>query len=143
VLSLGAGSGSLTCGLSQVIDIVEPIGTEADARGGGEGLTTLWRVVNSAEFAGIEATGVFRNLGAAEGKYFSRRLKGQASYAKQAFYGFKDPPYTLIRTEVPTSVLQQLSIQVVDGGVPAVVIPNQVLPGLMPQILSYFPLPSY
>ena len=143
MLSLGAGSGALTCGLSQLVDIVETIGTEADARGGGEGLTTLWRAVNPAELADIEAIGVFRNLGAAEGKYFSTTAEGAASYAKQAFYGFKDPPYALIRTEVPTRVLQQLSIQVVDRGVPAVVIPNQALPGLMPQILSYFPLPSY
>ena len=137
------GRGALTCGPDSLVDIVEALGSEADARGRGEGLTTLWRAVNPAELADIQATGVFRNLGAAEGKYFSTTAEEAASYAKQAFYGFKDPPYTLIRTEVSTSVLEQLSIQVVDRGVPAVVVPNQVLSGLMPQIVSYFPLPSY
>jgi hypothetical protein len=64
--------------------------SSADARGG-EGSTTLWRAVHPAELADIEAIGVFRNLGAAEGKYFSTTAEGAASYAKQAFYGFKDP----------------------------------------------------
>jgi hypothetical protein len=46
--------------------------------------------VNPAELADIEAIGVFRNLGAAEGKYFSTTAESAASYAKQAFYGFKE-----------------------------------------------------
>ena len=106
-----------------------------------EGLTTLWRAVKPAELADIQATGVFRNLGSAEGKYFSTTAEGAASYAKQAFYGFKDPPYTLIKTAAPVSLLQQLGIQVVDREIPTVVIPNVALPGLIPQILHYFPLP--
>ena len=105
-----------------------------------EGLTTLWRAVKPAELADIQATGVFRNLGSAEGKYFSTTAEGAASYAQQAFYGFKDPPYTLMRTAAPSSLLQQLGIQAVDRGIPTVVVPNQALPELMPQILSYFPL---
>jgi filamentous hemagglutinin len=108
-----------------------------------EGLTTLWRAVKPAELADIQATGVFRNLGSAEGKYFSTTAEGAASYAKQAFYGFKDPPYTLIRAEAPGSLLQQLGIQVVAQGIPTMVVPNPALPRLIPQILHYFPLPFH
>ena len=81
------------------------------------------------------------SIGSAEGKYFSTTAEGAASYAQQAFYGLNDPPYTLIRTEAPSDLLQQLEIQAVDRGIPAVVVPNQALPGLTPQILHYFPLP--
>ena len=108
-----------------------------------EGVTTLWRAVKPAELADMQTTGVFRNLGSAEGKYFATTAEGAASYAKQAFYGFQDPPYTLIRVEAPGSLLQQLGIQAVDRGIPAVVVPNQALPRLTPQILDYFPLPPY
>ena len=73
-----------------------------------EGVITLWRAVKPTELADIQATGVFRNLGSAEGKYFSTTAEGAASYAKQAFYGFKDPPYTLIRAEAPGSLLLQV-----------------------------------
>lgn len=97
-------------------------------------LSPLWRAVKPAELEDIQATGIFRNLGSAEGKYFSTTAEGAASYAKQAFYGFKDPVYTLIRTVMPSSLLQQLGVQAVDQGVPAVVMPNQALSGLMPQI---------
>jgi len=106
-----------------------------------EGLTTVWRAVKPAELVDIQTTGVFRNLGSAEGKYFSTTAEGAASYAKQAFYGFKDPPYTLIRVEAPGSLLQQLGIQAVDRGISTVVVPNHALPGLLPQVLHYFPLP--
>lgn len=106
-------------------------------------MTTLWRAVKPAELADIQATGVFRNLSSAEGKYFSTTAEGAASYAKQAFYGFNDPPHTLIRTEAPSGLVQQLEIQAVDRGIPAVVVPNQALPGLTPQIMNYFPLPLY
>ena len=140
---MGAGTGALTCRLSKLVRLVGKRGSKTAARRGGAGLTTLWRAVKPAELADIQATGVFRNLGSAEGKYFSTTAEGAASYAKQAFYGFKDPPHTLIRTEAPSGLLEQLAIQAVDRGIPAVVVPNQALPGLTPQILHYFPLPPY
>jgi len=139
---VGAGTGALTCRLNKLVSLVGKRGSKTAARGG-EGLTILWRAVKPTELADIQATGVFRNVGSAEGKYFSTTAEGAASYAKQAFYGFNDPPYTLIRTEASSGLLQQLEIQAVDRGIPAVVVPNQALPGLMPQILNYFPLPPY
>ena len=139
---MGAGTGALTCRLNKLVSLVGKRGSKTAARGG-EGLTILWRAVKPTELADIQATGVFRNVGSAEGKYFSTTAEGAASYAKQAFYGFNDPPYTLIRTEASSGLLQQLEIQAVDRGIPAVVVPNQALPGLTPQILHYFPLPPY
>lgn len=91
------------------------------------------------ELADIRAQGIFRNLGSAEGKYFSTTAEGAASYAKQAVKGFGDPPYTLIRTDVPNNLLPRALT--VDRNVPAVVLPNNVLPTLKPQVLNYFPIP--
>ena len=104
---MGAGTGALICRLSKLVRLVGNRGSKTATRGGGEGLTILWRAVKPAELADIQATGVFRNVGSAEGKYFSTIAEGAASYAKQAFYGFNDPPYTLISTEAPSGLLQQ------------------------------------
>lgn len=103
--------------------------------------TPLWRAVKPDELADILRTGAFRNLGSAEGKYFSTTAEGAASYAKQAFYGFGDPPYTLVRTEVPNSLLRQVPISLVDRNVPAIVLPNNALSGLVPQVLGHAPIP--
>jgi hypothetical protein len=125
----------------EAVAVTSNIGSQAATEEAGEVLSPLWRAVKPVELADIQATGLFRNLGSAEGKYFSMTAEGAASYAKQAFYGFKDPAYILIRSVVPSSLLQQLEVQAVDRGVPAIVIPNQALPGLIPQILYYCPLP--
>lgn len=105
----------------------------------GGGSTPLWRAVNPDELADIQNLGQFRNLGSAEGKYFSTTAEGAASYAKQAVQGFGDPPYTLIQTEVPYNLLSPSTL--VDKNVPAIVLPNNVLRGLKPQVLDYFPVP--
>jgi hypothetical protein len=106
-----------------------------------EEATTLYRAVKSEELADIQQVEVFVNRGSAEGKYFSTPAEGAASYAKQAFYGFNDPPYTLVKTEVPTNTLSLLKILMVDGDVPAVVVPDDSLLGLTPEILDYSPIP--
>ncbi len=106
-----------------------------------EEATILYRAVKSEELADIQQVKAFVNRGSAEGKYFSTTAEGAASYAKQAFYGFNDPPYTLVKTEVPTNTLSLLKILTVDGNVPAVVVPDDSLPGLTPEILNYSPLP--
>lgn len=105
------------------------------------GTTPLWRAVKPEELADIQAQGIFRNLGSAEGKYFSTTAEGAASYAKQAVKGFGDPPYTLIKTEVPNNLLPHSVL--VDRNVPAVVLPNNVLPNLKPQVLDYLPVPPH
>src|SRR5436309_3646246 len=68
--------------------------------GAAEGGTTLYRAVGPAELADIQANGILRNLGSAEGKYFTTSAEAASSYAKQAVSAFGDPPYTLIQPRV-------------------------------------------
>jgi filamentous hemagglutinin len=114
----------------------EGIGTGVKA-----GTTTLYRAVGPAELADIQATGVLRNLGSAEGKYFTTSAAEAAAYAKQAVKGFSDPPYTIIKVEVPSSIFKGLVPASVDRGIPAWVIPNNRLPGLAPVIEPAMPIP--
>ncbi len=51
--------------------------------GAGAGVA-LFRAVGSGELADITATGVFRNLGSAEGKYFSTTEHGARQYGTMA-----------------------------------------------------------
>ncbi|MBF0548611.1 MAG: RHS repeat-associated core domain-containing protein [Candidatus Riflebacteria bacterium] len=121
--------------------LISSLGAETSILGSQGANTPLWRAVNPTELADIQKQGLFRNLGSAEGKYFSTTADGASSYAKQAYYGFKDPPYTLIKTEAPKDLLEKLGVTTVDRNVPAVVVPNEALPLLKPQVLNYFPLP--
>ena len=103
---------------------------------------TLYRVVGPAELADIEANGIFRNFGSAEGKYFTTSAEGASSYARQASRAsWGEPPYTLIQTRAPNSIFEGLTPAAVDGGIPAWVIPNNRLPTLSPQILPSMPIP--
>lgn len=104
--------------------------------------TTLYRAVGPAELADIQANNILRNLGSAEGKYFTTSAEAASWYAKQAVRGLGDPPYTLIQTRVPNSIFEGLPPATVDRGVPAWVIPNNRLPGLTPQVLDTMPIPS-
>jgi hypothetical protein len=45
----------------------------------GKGGTTLYRAVGPAELTDIQKTGVLRNLGSAEGKYFTTSTENAAS----------------------------------------------------------------
>jgi hypothetical protein len=108
---------------------------------GNQATTTLWRAVKPEELIDIRKTGVFRNLGGAEGKYFSTTAEGAASYARQAVKGFGDPPYTIVRTEIATSTFRQLGKLTVDRNVPAIVVPQNALRAMRPEILDYSPLP--
>ncbi len=103
--------------------------------------TTLYRAVGPAELADIQANNILRNLGSAEGKYFTTSAEAASSYAKQAVRGFGDPPYTLIQTRVPNSIFEGLTPATVDRGIPAWVIPNNRLPGLTPKVLPTMPIP--
>ena len=104
-----------------------------------ERTTTLYRAVGPAELADINATQALRNLGSAEGKYFTSSAEHAADYAKQAVTAFKDPPYTIIKAEVPTlSLPKPVSV---DGGIPAYVVPDASLPGLRPTVLDSMPIP--
>ncbi|MFD2256890.1 RHS repeat-associated core domain-containing protein [Luteolibacter algae] len=101
--------------------------------------TTLYRAVGPDELADISQTGQLINRGSAEGKYFTTSAEHASDYAQQAVRRFRDPPYTTIMTEVPTSSLPAPTS--VDGGIPAFVIPNNALPGLQPTILDWMAVP--
>ncbi|HYQ26656.1 MAG TPA: hypothetical protein VER04_05530 [Polyangiaceae bacterium] len=104
-------------------------------------MTTLYRGVMPEELADIEKTGEFINRGSAEGKYFSLDPDGVSSYAKQAVAGFGDPAYTMVQTQIPTSLLTSEMGAVVDQGINAVVVPNALLPGLTPTISPFMVVP--
>ena len=111
-------------------------------RRGTEGRVPLYRAVQPIELADIQESGRFvRGRSSIEGKYFTTTAQGAASYAKQAFYGFGDEAYTLVRTEVSSRIFSELDIHTVDTNVPAVIIAEEVLPMLTPEILNYFPIP--
>jgi hypothetical protein len=61
---------------------------------------------------------------------------------RQAVTGFGDPPYALIRTQVPYKVLEGLTPATVDRGIPAWVVPNEQLQGLTPEILNWMAVPK-
>lgn len=107
-----------------------------------KGTTTLYRAVGPAELADIQATGELRSLAGLEGKYFTTSAEAASSYARQAVRAFGDPPYTLIRTEVPNSIFRGLTPVTVDRGIPAWLIPNSRLAGLTPKVLDFMVIPA-
>jgi hypothetical protein len=111
-------------------------------RRGMEGSVALYRAVQPIELADIQESGRFvRGRSSIEGKYFTTTAQGAASYAKQAFYGFGDDAYTLVRTAVSSQIFSELDIHTVDMNVPSVIIAEEVLPLLQPEILNFFPMP--
>ena len=104
-------------------------------------MITLYRAVKPEELADIQKTGRLINRGSAEGKYFTSSAEEASKYAKNAYYGFEDePPYTIIKTEVPMTFLPEPII--VDRDISAYVIPNESLPNLTPAVLASMPIPG-
>lgn len=99
----------------------------------------MYRAVGPNELADIRATKQIRNRGSAEGKYFTSSSEYASEYAKKAVSMFGDAPYTTIKTQVPRSSLP--SPVSVDGGIPAYVIPDNALPGLLPSVLDSMAIP--
>jgi hypothetical protein len=93
------------------------------------------------ELADIEMTGRLINRGSAEGKYFSATAEGASLYAKQAYYGFHDPPYTLVETEIPEHLLTPSMCVTVDEKIPAVLVPDELLLRLTPRVQPTMPIP--
>lgn len=102
--------------------------------------TDLYRAVMPDELMDIKNTGQFINRGFAEGKYFTSSMDDAANYARQAVNAFDDPPYTIIKTQVPNNFLP--TPVNVDGGIPAFVVPNSTLPSLTPTVMPTMPIPS-
>jgi len=141
--AMGASPGQAAFG-DAAINIGATLGGSGLMRGAGsaaKGTTSLFRAVGPGELADIGATGAFRNLGSAEGKYFTTSAEAASSYAQQAVKGFGDAPYTLIETRVPDSIFRGLTPATVDRGIPAWVIPTDRLPGLTPRVLDSMPIP--
>ena len=100
-------------------------------------VTTLYRAVTPGELIDIQNTGMFRIPNAfisAEGKYFTSSYEAAKAYGDMATLSFGDPPYTIIRTEIPTSMLPPPVS--VEHGIPAYVLPTDTLNGLKPTIMK-------
>ena len=92
-----------------------------------------------AELQDIVNTGHFRIpekvIGvSAEQKYFTSSYEAAVSYGNMATRMFGDPPYTIIRTEVPSDLLPQPVS--VDLGIPAYNLPPSILKDLKPVIMK-------
>jgi len=121
---------------------IPAIATAAGMVAVGWGAKELYRAVQPAELADIQASQVFRSISpSSEGKYFTTSAVEASSYAKLAVRGFGDPPYTLAATTASRSVLKGLSSAQVEGGIKAWVIPNERLPELPPTVLNQMPIP--
>ena len=79
-------------------------------------LLTLYRAVNPIELADIRKVDIFRNLGFAEGKYFTNSMEAASSYAKQAVKGSGHLPYTIVQTRVSKKNFEVSSHATVDRG---------------------------
>lgn len=99
----------------------------------------LFRAVRPEELNQILNTSTFQNIpGMAEGKYFSTTLEGAKQYAEMAEKVFGDPPYTIVRTSVPKSVITDVMKADVDRGIDTLVIPPANLKELtVPQVLEH------
>jgi hypothetical protein len=95
-----------------------------------DGKIPLWRAVKDQELNDILNTNSFRNPYGIENKYFSRTEEGAASFAQQAFYRFKDPAYTTVRTSIPNSLITPDMLVDVDRGIRTIVVPTEALPSL-------------
>ena len=121
-------------------------GAEIAAAEGVEGeVVSLFRVVEPAELADIQALHAFRNPFGIESKYFSTVAEGAAREAK-LLAGFSGTgPFTLVETSIPRSVLPTLppgSILSVDRGLSTVVLGSEHLPFLSPpNVWTHIPLP--
>jgi hypothetical protein len=112
---------------------------------GGEA-TSLFRAVNPTELEDITAnSGAFRNPPGVEVKYFSTSPEGAASYARQTFgTGLYEGPYTVVGTQIPSSMITPEMTVTVDRGISTVVVPTQTLPALEPaRIFNFTPLPPH
>ena len=137
----GAAAPNLLRRVSGMVAEGSAIASRVAAKGGGD-LVNMYRAVKPSELADIAKTNTFKSAPGLEGKYFTTSPEAATDYARKAVKAFRDPPYTIVETRVPRSVLNQPGISAtVDGGIPAYVIPNASLPGLTPRIWNYSPLP--
>lgn len=99
----------------------------------------LFRAVTPEELQSIQELGAFSNPYGIGSKYFSTTLAGAQSDAAQAEQVFGDEPYSFVRTTIPTRSITPDMVVSVDGGVPTVVVPEEVLPVLTEPIIVELP----
>lgn len=104
---------------------------------------SLYRAVGPSELSDIQSTGAFNNVLGIETKYFTTSGEKASEYAKKAVLGFGDDPYTIVKTDVHKNILNKpMFFAEVDGGIPAYVLPSNILLGLKPIALPYSPIPK-
>ncbi|MBI2739224.1 MAG: RHS repeat-associated core domain-containing protein [Rhodospirillales bacterium] len=132
----GDGAMAIAATAAMVLPGAGPFGRATTAE-----TTTLFRAVNRAELADIAASGGFRNLGQASGKYFSTTAEGAGSYARQTFgTGLYEGPYTVVQTSIPSRLISADMRATVDRGISTVVVPDVMLRHLtMAKSLNYTP----
>ena len=102
----------------------------------------LYRSVLQDELDDINAKGEFDNPYGTENKYFSTSAEGAAQYARMSKNAFGWGPYTTVETSVDPATLDSMNMIGVDSGIPTVVIPTSMLPGLTPPVIwSYSAIP--
>ncbi len=103
----------------------------------------LYRAVSPSELNNIKQTNAFNSPPGIETKYFTTSGEKASEYGKKAVLAFHDEPYTIVKTEIPKNILlsDPKFYAEVDGGIPAYVLPNDLLVNLKPTILNYSPLP--
>jgi|GEM_PF-2258612 len=97
-----------------------------------EETTDLYRAVKPDELKDIQNSNKFRNPEGIESKYFSSTEEGAEKYGKMAEQSFGDPPYTTVKTTIPTKEIDSNMKVDVDRGIPAIVVPTKKLHLLSP-----------
>jgi RHS repeat-associated protein len=103
--------------------------------GSEDNIILLWRAVLAPELEQINKTNMFqtKHPGYGEVKYFSDSPESAASYAKQAYEAWpNDGSYTIVETAIPKTFVESYMRSHVDGNVPAIVLPEDLLPYLNP-----------
>jgi hypothetical protein len=95
--------------------------------------------VTADEGRDIAGSGVFRDGPNGSGiKYFTTSRAAAKNYATMAErqFGHIDGKYSIVKAVVPNSILRGISATLVDGGIPAYVIPIGNLDGISPALLA-------
>ncbi|EOE4638715.1 RHS repeat-associated core domain-containing protein [Providencia stuartii] len=123
---------------------IDPFGLCATSKLGGDSETVdLYRAVGPDELNNIKQTNAFNNPAGIETKYFTTSGEKASEYGKKAVLGFGDEPYTIVKTSVPKNLISDPKFYAeVDGGIPAYVLPSDILAGLKPNVLNHSPLPG-
>jgi len=104
-------------------------------------LVDIYRAVGPNELSDIRSTGAFNNVEGIETKYFTKSGEKASEYAKKAVSAFGDEPYTIVKAEISKNTLENpIFFAEVDGGIPAYVLPSNILVNLKPIILNYSPV---